>query len=145
MLNFLHFRRMKLHIFLVYLWDILYSREFWNLFINAFFGLLGSFILRKWANQPDKRWSTPSPLSHLNRSGLQPLTHQEMTIACCFYCFRQRWAYFDMTNFLEVSTYVATLLTLLPANGNIENNRQWACGIIALLLAFVAMLLQAQL
>ena len=52
--------------------------------------------------------------------------------------------YFDLTNFLEVSTYVTTLITLLPANGGIEDT-QWAFGIIALLLAFVAMLLQLQL
>ena len=53
--------------------------------------------------------------------------------------------YFDLTNFLEVSTYVATLMTVLPANGGIDDPRQWAVGIIALLLAFVAMLLQLQL
>jgi len=39
---------------------------------------------------------------------------------------------------------VTTLITLLPANGGIEDT-QWAFGIIALLLAFVAMLLQLQL
>ena len=53
--------------------------------------------------------------------------------------------YFDLTNFLEVSTYVTTLITVLPANGGIDDQRQWAVGIIALLLAFVAMLLQLQL
>ena len=52
--------------------------------------------------------------------------------------------YFDLTNFLEVSTYVTTLITILPANAGIEDT-QWAFGIIALLLAFVAMLLQLQL
>ena len=58
--------------------------------------------------------------------------------------FFQRWMYFDLTNFLEVSTYVTTLITILPANAGIEDT-QWAFGIIALLLAFVAMLLQLQL
>ena len=62
-----------------------------------------------------------------------------------FLLFFKRWMYFDLTNFLEVSTYVATLMTVLPANGGIDDPRQWAVGIIALLLAFVAMLLQLQL
>ena len=62
-----------------------------------------------------------------------------------FLLYFQRWMYFDLTNFLEVSTYVTTLITVLPANASIDNQRQWAFGIIALLLAFVAMLLQLQL
>ncbi|KAL9957509.1 hypothetical protein ACROYT_G039148 [Oculina patagonica] len=75
-----------------------------------------------------------------------------LILFCCvnllleaYQLYSERWMYFDLTNLLEVSTYVTTLLTILPANGIIDDQRQWACGIIALLLAFVAMLLQLQL
>ena len=50
-----------------------------------------------------------------------------------------------MANFLEVSTYVTTLVTILPPNGQIDGITEWAAGIIALLLAFVVMLVQQQL
>ena len=53
--------------------------------------------------------------------------------------------YLDVANFLEVSTYVTTLVTVLPPNGKIDDMNQWAAGVIALLLAFVVMLVQLQL
>lgn len=86
-----------------------------------------------------------------SKSSLKP---QEVVLIlfCCvnllleaYQLYTERWMYFDLTNFLEVSTYVTTLITVLPANGGIDDKRQWAFGIIALLLAFVAMLLQLQL
>ncbi|KAJ7386257.1 hypothetical protein OS493_010661 [Desmophyllum pertusum] len=75
-----------------------------------------------------------------------------LILFCCvnllleaYQLYNERWTYFDLTNFLEVSTYVTTLVTILPPNGNIDDKQQGQFGIIALLLAFVAMLLQLQL
>lgn len=60
--------------------------------------------------------------------------------------FNERWLYFDLTNFLEVSTYVTTIIAVAPPNGSVvEGEYQWAVGIIALLIAFFAMLVQLQL
>ena len=53
--------------------------------------------------------------------------------------------YIDVANFLELSTYATTLATVLPANGIIDDMNQWAVGVIALLLAFVVMLVQLEL
>jgi len=53
--------------------------------------------------------------------------------------------YLDVANFLELATYTATLVTILPANGRLDGTNQWAAGVIALLLAFVVMLVQLQL
>lgn len=53
--------------------------------------------------------------------------------------------YLDMINFFEVSTYTMTLITILPPTGGIENTTQWATGVFALLLAYVAFLAQLQL
>ena len=64
---------------------------------------------------------------------------------CCCCCYFQRWMYLDMINFFEVSTYTMTLITILPPTGGIENTTQWATGVIALLLAYVAFLAQLQL
>ena len=64
---------------------------------------------------------------------------------CCCCCYFQRWMYLDMINFFEVSTYTMTLITILPPTGEIENTTQWATGVIALLLAYVAFLAQLQL
>ena len=59
----------------------------------------------------------------------------------------QRWMYLDVSNFLEVSTYVTAIATVLPLNGGIagESDVQWATGVISLLLAFGVMLVQLQL
>ena len=59
----------------------------------------------------------------------------------------QRWMYLDVSNFLEVSTYLTTLAAVFPTKGGIteEMDPQWAFGIIALLLAFGVMLVQLQL
>ncbi|XP_073246127.1 transient receptor potential cation channel subfamily A member 1-like [Porites lutea] len=59
--------------------------------------------------------------------------------------YYERWMYLDMINFFEVSTYTMTLITILPPTGGIENTTQWATGVIALLLAYVAFLAQLQL
>ena len=55
--------------------------------------------------------------------------------------------YLDVSNFLEVSTYVTAIATVLPLNGGIasESDVQWATGVISLLLAFGVMLVQLQL
>ena len=59
----------------------------------------------------------------------------------------QGWMYLDVSNFLEVSTYVTAIATVLPLNGGIagESDVQWATGVISLLLAFGVMLVQLQL
>lgn len=59
----------------------------------------------------------------------------------------QRWMYLDVSNFLEVSTYVTAIATVLPLNGGItgESDVQWATGVISLLLAYGVMLVQLQL
>ncbi|XP_015768241.1 PREDICTED: transient receptor potential cation channel subfamily A member 1-like [Acropora digitifera] len=61
--------------------------------------------------------------------------------------YNERWMYLDVSNFLEVSTYVTAIATVLPLNGGIagESDVQWATGVISLLLAFGVMLVQLQL
>lgn len=59
-----------------------------------------------------------------------------------FQLYNERWMYFELTNFLEVSTYVTTIMAVTLPD---EQDHQWAVGIIALLMAFFAMLLQLQL
>ncbi|XP_067043687.1 transient receptor potential cation channel subfamily A member 1-like isoform X3 [Acropora muricata] len=61
--------------------------------------------------------------------------------------YNERWMYLDVSNFLEVSTYVTAIATVLPLNGGItgESDVQWATGVISLLLAYGVMLVQLQL
>ncbi|XP_068761069.1 transient receptor potential cation channel subfamily A member 1-like [Montipora capricornis] len=61
--------------------------------------------------------------------------------------YSERWMYLDVSNFLEVSTYLTTIIAVFPTKGGIteEMDPQWAFGIIALLLAFGVMLVQLQL